>query len=256
MMECKQALTETGGDMEAAADLLRKRAGAKVEKKSGRTAAEGVIGLSLSADRKLGAIAEVNCETDFVAKGDNFSEFANAVAAAAATGDPAGIHYAPRVVDPENAWIMNSMLRDVIQYGTARRAQELKRKDLSGKTGTTNDQRDAWFSGFNSEVAAVAWVGFDKFLPLGNQETGGQAALPMWMEYMRVALEGIPESIIKEPPGLVFARIDPYTGKPAPPGSPDAIFEVFSSKNTPEEVLENRPGSGNDSNVPEMQDIF
>ncbi|OGI61948.1 MAG: translation elongation factor Ts [Candidatus Muproteobacteria bacterium RBG_16_60_9] len=89
MMECKQALTETGGDMEAAADLLRKRAGAKVEKKSGRTAAEGVIGLSLSADRKLGAIAEVNCETDFVAKGDNFSEFANAVAAAAATGDPA-----------------------------------------------------------------------------------------------------------------------------------------------------------------------
>jgi elongation factor Ts len=89
MMECKQALTESGGDMEAAVDLLRKRAGAKVEKKAGRTAAEGVIGLSLSADRKVAAIAEVNCETDFVAKGDNFSEFANAVAAAAANGNPA-----------------------------------------------------------------------------------------------------------------------------------------------------------------------
>jgi elongation factor Ts len=91
MMECKQALTESDGDMEAAADLLRKRAGAKVEKKAGRTAAEGVIGLSLSADHKLAAIAEVNCETDFVAKGDNFSEFANAVAAAAAKGDPPDI---------------------------------------------------------------------------------------------------------------------------------------------------------------------
>lgn len=184
------------------------------------------------------------------------SESAPANREAAATDNPAGTHYAPRVVDPENAWIMNSMLRDVIQYGTARRALELKRKDLAGKTGTTNDQRDAWFSGFNSEVAAVSWVGFDKFLPLGNQETGGQAALPMWIEYMRVALEGIPESIMKEPPGLVFARIDPYTGKPAPPGSADAIFEVFSSKNTPEEVLEYRPRSGNDANVPGMQDIF
>lgn len=89
MMECKQALAEVGGDMEAAADLLRKRAGAKVEKKAGRTAAEGVIGLSLSADRKLAAIAEVNCETDFVAKGENFSVFANAVAAAVAQHDPA-----------------------------------------------------------------------------------------------------------------------------------------------------------------------
>ncbi len=89
MMECKQALTETNGDMEAAADLLRKRAGAKVEKKAGRTAAEGVIGLSLSSDRKLAAIVEVNCETDFVAKGDNFLEFANTVADVAAKGNPA-----------------------------------------------------------------------------------------------------------------------------------------------------------------------
>jgi penicillin-binding protein 1A len=173
------------------------------------------------------------------------------------TGNSSDNHYAPRIVDPENAWIMNSMLRDVIQYGTGRNALELNRKDLAGKTGTTNDQRDAWFSGFNSEVVAVAWVGFDKFLPLGNQETGAHAALPMWMEYMRVALEGIPESIMKEPPGLVFARIDPHTGKPAPPGSPDAIFEVFSSKNIPEEILDNRPsGTGNNSSVPEIQDIF
>ena len=91
MMECKQALAETGGDMQAAADLLRKKAGARVEKRAGRTAAEGVIGLSLSADRRLAAIAEVNCETDFVAKGDNFSAFANAVAATVAAQDPADV---------------------------------------------------------------------------------------------------------------------------------------------------------------------
>lgn len=88
MMECKQALTETGGDLEAATELLRKRAGAKVEKKAGRTAAEGAIGLYLSDDRKLAAMAEVNCETDFVAKGDNFIEFAKAVATSAAEHDP------------------------------------------------------------------------------------------------------------------------------------------------------------------------
>jgi elongation factor Ts len=91
MMECKQALSETGGDMEAAADLLRKKAGAKVEKKAGRTAAEGVIGLNVSSDRKLAAIAEVNSETDFVAKGDNFSAFANAVAAVVAARNPADV---------------------------------------------------------------------------------------------------------------------------------------------------------------------
>lgn len=91
MMECKQALSETGGDMEAAADLLRKKAGAKVEKKAGRTAAEGVIGLNVSPDRKLAAIAEVNSETDFVAKGDNFSAFANAVAGVVAARHPADV---------------------------------------------------------------------------------------------------------------------------------------------------------------------
>ena len=171
--------------------------------------------------------------------------------------EPAGVHYVPRVLDPENAWIMNSITRDVIQYGTARQALELKRKDLSGKTGTTNDQRDAWFSGFNTDITAVAWVGFDKFLPLGNAETGARAALPMWIDYMRAALVDMPESIMRKPPGLVFALIDPHTGKPAPPGSPDAIFEVFSSKNTPEDIMENHSTtSGSNTGVPAIQDIF
>ncbi|MEE8321516.1 MAG: penicillin-binding protein 1A [Gammaproteobacteria bacterium] len=149
-------------------------------------------------------------------------------------------NYAPRVVTPQNIWIMNSMTRDVIQHGTGRRALVLGRKDLSGKTGTTNDQHDAWFSGFNSDIVTVAWVGFDKFLPLGSRETGARAALPMWNEYMRTALEGMPASIMDRPPGLVNVRIDPATGKQASSSNPDAIFEVFRSKQVPQEIPENR----------------
>ena len=140
---------------------------------------------------------------------------------------------APRVVNAENIWIMNSMTRDVIKTGTGRRALTLHRSDLSGKTGTTNDQRDAWFAGFNSSIVAVTWVGFDKFAPLGNGETGSRAALPMWIEYMRVALQGLPESIPERPPGLIMARIDPDTGQLAGAGDPDAIFEVFRPQFAP-----------------------
>lgn len=141
--------------------------------------------------------------------------------------------HAPRVISAQNAWIMNSMTRDVIKYGTGRRALQLNRTDLSGKTGTTNDQHDAWFSGFNSKVVTISWVGFDKFQPLGSRETGGRAALPMWIDYMRVALEGMPVSIMKRPEGLVNVRINPKTGDLANANVPDAIFEVFRIENAP-----------------------
>jgi penicillin-binding protein 1A len=140
---------------------------------------------------------------------------------------------APRVVSAENIWIMNSMTRDVIKRGTATRALELKRQDLAGKTGTTNDQHDAWFFGYNPSVVAVSWVGFDDFRGLGSNEVGGRAALPMWIEYMRVVLADQPEIIHEQPPGVVTARIDPATGKLASADNPDAIFEVFLSKHTP-----------------------
>lgn len=140
---------------------------------------------------------------------------------------------APRVLSAQNAWIINSMLRDVIKHGTGRRALQLNRTDLSGKTGTTNDQHDAWFSGFNSNIVTISWVGFDKFQPLGSRETGGRAALPMWIDYMRVALDGMPDSIMKRPKGLVNVRIDPATGELSNANNPDAIFEVFRLENTP-----------------------
>ncbi len=143
------------------------------------------------------------------------------------------INIAPRVVSAQNVYLMRSMMRDVIQRGTARRARVLHRSDLAGKTGTTNDQHDAWFSGFSSDLVATAWVGFDRPQPLGERETGGRAALPMWIDYMREALKGLPPRPLERPPGLVTVRIDPDTGLLAPAGHPEAIFETFRVENVP-----------------------
>ena len=141
--------------------------------------------------------------------------------------------YAKRVVDGRNIWIMNSITRDVIKHGTGRRALVLNRQDMSGKTGTTNDQRDAWFYGYNADIVGVAWTGFDKFQPLGSRETGARAALPTWIEYMKTALDGVPEHILPEPSGLVYSRINKITGKLAQPNDPDAMFEVFRTEHAP-----------------------
>ncbi len=148
--------------------------------------------------------------------------------------------YAPQTVDAQNIWIMNSITRDVIKLGTGRRALQLGRKDLSGKTGTTNDQHDAWFSGFNSDIVTICWVGFDKFTPLGSRETGARAALPMWIDYMRVALENSPEAIMERPTGLVNVKIDPATGQLANATNPQAIFEIFRVENAPQTIQETR----------------
>jgi len=122
--------------------------------------------------------------------------------------------FAPRVLSPELSFIMTSMLRDVVQEGTARRAKVLKRDDLSGKTGTTDEYRDAWFNGFNSDVVAIAWVGFDQVATLGRGEAGSRAALPMWVDYMRVALDGLPERPFDPPEGVVTMYVDGETGAP------------------------------------------
>ena len=144
--------------------------------------------------------------------------------------------YSRRVVDAKNIWIMNTITQDVIKFGTGRKALELQRNDISGKTGTTNDQHDAWFSGFNANIVTVSWVGFDKFRPLGTRETGGRAALPMWIDYMREALQGMPKSIIQRPKGLVTVRIDSENGEVANADNPDAMFEVFRLKNAPKSL--------------------
>lgn len=114
---------------------------------------------------------------------------------------------AERVIDPRNAFIMTSLLRDVVRYGTAARAMSLGRNDLSGKTGTTNDSLDAWFAGFNAGLVAVTWIGFDNPASLGEAETGGGASLPIWMHYMAKALKGVKEHPLEPPPGLAMVPL-------------------------------------------------
>ncbi|MFC1749217.1 penicillin-binding protein 1A [Pseudomonadota bacterium] len=141
---------------------------------------------------------------------------------------------AKRIIPQQNTYLVTSMMRDVIKRGTGRRALALKRKDLAGKTGTTNDQRDAWFTGFNADMVTISWTGFDDATPLGNKETGSRAALPMWIDYMKEALRDMPETPLVEPPGLITVRIDPKTGLLANTQQKDAIFETFRANHVPE----------------------
>lgn len=148
---------------------------------------------------------------------------------------PKSLKLAKQILSPQTAFLINTMMQDVIRFGTGRRALAIGRKDLAGKTGTTNDQRDAWFTGFNADLATIAWVGFDNPRPLGERETGAQAALPMWVDYMGNALAGVEEKQLEQPSGLVSVRIDPGTGKLASSTTKDAIFEFFLSDQVPTE---------------------
>jgi penicillin-binding protein 1A len=145
---------------------------------------------------------------------------------------------AERAIDARNAFIMTSMMQDVVRFGTAARAMQLGRGDLAGKTGTTNDQVDAWFCGFNPSLVAVAWIGFDQPRSLGGNETGAQAALPIWMNYMGRALKGEPETSPPPPDGVVSVIIDPASGKRASEGR----AEFFYQENLPSE----RPSWGDE----------
>ena len=140
---------------------------------------------------------------------------------------------APRVISKQIHFLMNSLLRDVVQNGTATRAKVIERTDLAGKTGTTNEQRDAWFNGFTPDIVASAWVGFDNLQPLGKGETGGRAALPMWIEFMKTALENIPEKPLEPPEGIVQAYINPGDGLLLDQTNKNGIWEYFIEETAP-----------------------
>jgi len=144
--------------------------------------------------------------------------------------------YAPRIISSRIHFLMNSLLRDVVQRGTATRAKVvLKRTDLAGKTGTTNDQRDAWFNGFTPDIVATAWLGFDNSKPLGRGETGGRAALPIWINFMKTALKNKEEKPLQKPAGISSVYIDPTTGLLAPPKSQSGKWEYFRNENIPQQ---------------------
>jgi len=140
---------------------------------------------------------------------------------------------APRVISEQNAFLIRSMMMDVVRRGTGKKAMELGRNDLAGKTGTTNDQRDAWFSGYNDEIVTSVWVGFDSHEPLGRNEVGGKAAMPIWIDFMRMALQDVPDQSPEIPEGITQARIDPVTGLLARIENRDAIMEVFDMGSLP-----------------------
>ncbi len=153
---------------------------------------------------------------------------------------------AERVLPASNAFLMTDMMKDVIRTGTGQRARELGRSDLAGKTGTTNDLRDAWFAGYNRHLVTTAWVGFDQARNMGRGETGGRAALPMWVDFMGVALRDIPEQSPLRPSGLVTARIDPQSGLVTSSDNPRAIFELFQEGAVPDRESR-REGTGSGS---------
>ncbi|HIE54021.1 MAG TPA: peptidase, partial [Chromatiaceae bacterium] len=167
---------------------------------------------------------------------------------------------APRTLNEENRYIMYSMLQDVITRGTGWRARELGRKDLAGKTGTTNEQRDAWFNGFNQQLVAIVWTGFDDNRKLGKGEVGGKVALPAWMAFMKTALKEIPDQPPEMPPSLITARIDKCTGLRVARGGENTLFEVFRPGREPPLMDESPPAWPSDSAQPaeaaDADDLF
>lgn len=175
--------------------------------------------------------------------------------------DPNGAPLAPQVLDKRYAFIMDTMLHDVVSRGTAEAASSLGRGDLAGKTGTTSGPVDTWFTGYAGGIVTTAWAGFDQNTMMGRKEYGSTIALPIWMEFMRTALAGRPERHLKQPEGVVSLRIDPYTGQQARPDQPDAIFEYFVEDNLPgqEGGLDNAPGNvapPPPANGMSVQDLF
>jgi len=150
-----------------------------------------------------------------------------AAAAVRATPDLPSDRLAPRVISAPNAWIMDDIMHEVITRGTGRRAMALGRNDLSGKTGTTNQAKDTWFNGFNRELVASVWVGFDQERPLGEGEQGARTAVPVWVNFMREALKFVPDKPRPMPDGLVQERISPTTGQLVTAGQPGAVTETF-----------------------------
>lgn len=148
------------------------------------------------------------------------------------------INLAEPILDPRTAYLITDVLKDAIKRGTGRRALALNRTDLAGKTGTTNDSFDSWFIGYNYDLLTSVWSGFDQPASLGRHEYGSSISLPIWIDYTRQALADKPMSNQPEPTGLSLLRIDPHSGRVAPPGTPESFFELFKEEDTPPSMEE------------------
>ncbi len=158
---------------------------------------------------------------------------------------------APRAIDPRNAYLVTSLMLDVVKRGTGRKALELERNDLAGKTGTTNEHRDAWFSGFNHQMVATTWMGFDNFSSLGEGEFAAKTALPMWIDFMRFALKDSPQQLPAMPTGITTARINKSSGLLTSASDENAMMEIFKV-----EDLERLGRASNSSGKQDPYEVF
>ncbi|MFT7130148.1 MAG: penicillin-binding protein 1A [Gammaproteobacteria bacterium] len=166
--------------------------------------------------------------------------------------------HADRIIEPRIAYVIDSILKDVVKKGTGRRARSLNRNDLAGKTGTTNGPTDVWFSGYGGGIVTTSWLGFDNNRVLGSKESGSSAALPIWIEYMKTALQDRPQTLRKQPQGVVSVKIDPATGLLAKPGQKNAVFEIFREETAPIEVTGNEDSGSNATQAEDLiaDDLF
>jgi len=163
---------------------------------------------------------------------------------------------APQVIDARNDFLLTSLMKDVIQNprGTGAAARALDRADLAGKTGSTSDWRDAWFVGFNGNLATAVWVGYDDYASLGYREFGAQVALPIWMDYMGEALKNLPLSMLPMPPGISTVLIDRDSGLPTSPDDPNGMNEIFKVEDV--DRLRNQAAQLKDQDQTHAYDIF
>jgi penicillin-binding protein 1A len=152
---------------------------------------------------------------------------------------------APQVLRPQIAYLLSDMMADVIKHGTGMAARVLNRDDIAGKTGTTNDQHDAWFNGFNGDLVTTVWTGFDQDRSLGSGEEGAHAALPIWVYFMHDALAGAPRHGVPVPDGIVTVRISPDSGLLASAENPNGIMEKFIEGNLPKTEIYEGPNGQN-----------
>ncbi|MFC4765326.1 penicillin-binding protein 1A [Dyella koreensis] len=162
---------------------------------------------------------------------------------------------APQVIDVRNDYLVTSLMQDVIKRGTGSAAMALGRDDLAGKTGSTNEHRDAWFVGFNGDLSTAVWVGFDDFSSLGRGEFGAKAALPIWMGYMGAALKDVPSATLSMPPGISTVQINRASGLPSGAGDPNSMPEMFKVEDV-DRLRQQASQQQEDSDQQHAYDIF
>jgi penicillin-binding protein 1A len=194
--------------------------------------------------------------SDFISVGTGAERLNEADSLRGGRGPLPPTQLAERVISPQNAWLMTDMMADVIRLGTGRRALALGRSDLAGKTGTTNDAKDAWFNGFTQNLVSTVWVGFDQNRSLGASEEGARTALPIWIRYMAEALKGVPERHRPMPQGLVTLRISPTTGALVSAENPDGILETFMTDHLPASSDDEGPVSAGPADSGAAEPIF